>query len=196
MLPIGSLKTQKDNVIVEAVKMGDGQKYNELVKRHHDIIYRSVYKILKDESLAEDVVQESFLKAYLKIDMFRGQASFRSWLYRIAINTARNKIRSIKTNRIDVEDANLFVNSVVENDVYRDTIRELLVDEIEQLPEKQKTALVLRVFEDLSFKEVASIMRCPYDTAKANYRHAIVKLKSKVKRDDRFQEWQSLVQFA
>lgn len=196
MLPMGSLKTQKDNVIVEAVKMGDGQKYNELVKRHHDIIYRSVYKILKDESLAEDVVQESFLKAYLKIDMFRGQASFRSWLYRIAINTARNKIRSIKTNRIDVEDANLFVNSVVENDVYRDTIRELLVDEIEQLPEKQKTALVLRVFEDLSFKEVASIMRCPYDTAKANYRHAIVKLKSKVKRDDRFQEWQSLVQFA
>ena len=53
--------------------MGDGQKYNELVKRHHDIIYRSVYKILKDESLAEDVVQESFLKAYLKIDMFRGR---------------------------------------------------------------------------------------------------------------------------
>ena len=90
----------------------------------------------------------------------------------------------------------MFVNSVVENDVYRDTIRELLVDEIEQLPEKAKTALVLRVFEDLSFKEVASIMRCPYDTANRQLSTCHRKVKIQSKRDDRFQEWQSLVQFA
>lgn len=153
---------------------------------------------------AEDVVQESFIKAYEKLGGFEGRASFKSWLYQIAVNTARNKIRENRHDMTDIENVHLAVDAVAETSLVQGAVADLLQTEVEKLPFRQRTALVLRVYEDLSFAEIAQVMECPYDTAKANYRHALMKLRTvfekkqelKTWTDDVGGMWKEMTQFA
>lgn len=171
------LENITDLELVESAKLGDKTSFSALVVRHQRGLLRLGLRFMKDLDSAEDIVQEAFIKAYEKLDGFEGRSSFKSWLYQIALNTARNKLRETKRETIDVEDAHLSVVAVVETDMVHSAVKELLNKEVEKLPFRQRTALVLRVYEDLSFQEIAEIMQCPYDTAKANYRHALLKLK-------------------
>lgn len=143
-------------------------------------------RFVKDLSTAEDVVQESFIKAYEKLHSFEGRSSFKSWLFQIAVNGARNRLRDTRRNMVDIENVQLAVGAQAESRLVGNSIAEILQEEVERLPDRQRTALLLRVYEDLSFKEIAEIMECPYDTAKANYRHALMKLR------ERFEEQQDL----
>lgn len=127
--------------------------------------------------MAEDVVQESFIKAFEKLNAFEGRASFKSWLFQIAVNTAKNKLRERRRATTDIDSVQLAVGAVAESSLVHSALSQEIQEEIDKLPTKQRTALILRVYEDLSFKEIADIMECPYDTAKANYRHALMKLK-------------------
>jgi RNA polymerase sigma-70 factor (ECF subfamily) len=144
---------------------------------------------MKDLDAAEDVVQESFIKAYQKLASFEGRASFKSWLCQIAVNTARNKIRESRHHMTDIDNVNLAVDAVAETTLVHGVIKDLLNCEVAKLPDRQKTALILRVYEDLSFHEIAEIMECPYDTAKANYRHALMKLREVFEKQKDLKTW-------
>lgn len=163
--------------LVREVKQGSKQAFGELVDRHQKAIYRLALRFTGDHGVAEDVVQESFIKAYQKINYFEERSSFKSWLFRIAINTCKNKWRAKNHHEVDVEDVVIAVGETVTGSMEAHELHETLQMEVEKLPERQRLALSLRVFEDLSFQEIATIMDCPYDTAKANYRHAVLKLK-------------------
>ncbi|MEQ1877359.1 MAG: sigma-70 family RNA polymerase sigma factor [Bdellovibrionia bacterium] len=167
-----------DLELVKDVKSGSRDAFSELVKRHQKSLYRMICRLTRDQSMAEDVVQEAFVKAYQKIALFEERSSFKSWLFRIGINTANNRLRARRADQISMENVQASVNSEAEKKlVYRD-LQKLVAQELEKLPERQRMALTLRIFEDLSFNEIAQIMDCPYDTAKANYRHALLKLKT------------------
>lgn len=163
--------------LVRDVKAGDRTAFAELVRRHQKSLYRLALRFTRDHGTAEDIVQESFVKAYQKLNSFEERSSFKSWLFRIAINTSKNKLRVNTNNEVDIQDVNIAVAPVVESNMQFRQVQEFVNSEVAKLPDRQRTALTLRVFEDLSFQEIAQIMACPYDTAKANYRHAILKLK-------------------
>jgi RNA polymerase sigma-70 factor (ECF subfamily) len=130
--------------------------------------------------LAEDIVQESFIKAFQKIHLFEGRSSFKSWLFQIALNTAKNRFRERTMDLVNIEDTHLGIDPGAEKGMVQNDMKRRIREEVDSLPEKQRIALTLRVFEDLSFKEIAEIMGCPYDTAKANYRHALLKLRERL----------------
>lgn len=172
---------KSDLELVSAVQGGDRMSFSELVTRHQRSLLRLSLRFTKEASMAEDVVQESFIKAYQKIHLFEGRSSFKSWLFQIALNTARNRFRDRLNDAVSVDDMQVGgVDPGAENGLLRCDIKRKIRAEIDRLPERQRIALNLRVYEDLSFKEIAQIMECPYDTAKANYRHALLKLRERL----------------
>jgi RNA polymerase sigma-70 factor (ECF subfamily) len=178
----GSERPMKADIeIVRLVQLGNTQAFSELVRRHQKALLRLTLKMFRDLDLAEDIVQESFIKAYQKINLFEGRSSFKSWLFQIAVNTGKNRLRSNSKEVVDVEKITIGISAVAESELVQEDIRKALVEEVDRLPERQKTALMLRVYEDLSFKEIAQIMDCPYDTAKANYRHGLMKIREAFK---------------
>lgn len=178
-----------DLELVEKVKSGDRRSFSELVKRHQRSLLRLSLRFVKDMDVAEDVTQEAFIKAYEKLNSFEGRASFKSWLFQIGVNTARNKLREFKRDTVDVEDVHLAVAAEAEHTLVHTAVADILQKEVDKLPMKQRTALVLRVYEDLSFNEIAEIMECPYDTAKANYRHALMKLRTTFEQQEELKNW-------
>lgn len=186
-------RTKSDLELVQEVKNGDRKAFSELVVRHQRSLLRLTLRFTREQSLAEDIVQESFLKAYQKLDLFEARASFKSWLYQIAMNTAKNKFRERGLDLMNIEDTQLGVDPGAEQGMVKADIQQALRNEIEKLPEKQRIALTLRIFEDMSFKEIAEIMACPYDTAKANYRHALLKLRERLESQDSVAGWDAFI---
>lgn len=178
-----------DLELVQQVKEGDQLAFSELVKRHQKVLLRVVLRFTRDLDLAEDVLQDSFVKAYQKIHQFEGRSSFKSWLFRIAINTAKNKLRSLKKDQVSIDDVQVSKGAEAESALLRAAVEKKMKEEIDELPAKQRTALMLRVYEEMSFKEIAQIMECPYDTAKANYRHGLMKLKAAMGGDELLSNW-------
>lgn len=178
-----------DFQLIEEVQRGQRASFSELVKRHQRGLLRLSMRFMKDLDCAQDVVQEAFIKAYEKLSLFEGRSSFKSWLYQIAVNTAKNKLRENRHQFSDIEDVSIGIEATAEKNLVHQAVGEILQREVDQLPFKQKTALVLRVYEDLSFAEIAQIMECPYDTAKANYRHALMKLKETFETKTELRSW-------
>jgi RNA polymerase sigma-70 factor (ECF subfamily) len=178
-----------DLQLIQDVKSGEKKSFEVLVIRHEKFLLKIVVRMTRDLDAAEDVVQEAFIKAYKRLHLFEGRSSFRSWLYQIAVNTARNRFRKYAREVLTSETVDSAVEGEAENQLIALDMRKILQSEIERLPERQKTALRLRIFEDLSFKEIAELMTCPYDTAKANYRHALLKLKERLQRNILLKEW-------
>lgn len=186
---LGQDQTKTDLELVEEVKGGHRRAFSELVKRHQRSLLRMSLRFVKDIDIAEDVVQESFIKAFEKLHTFEERSSFKSWLFQIAVNSARNKFRDVRYDTTDIDNVHLAVPAIAESTMVHHAVSALLQTEVDQLPYKQKTALVLRVYEDMSFKEIADIMECPYDTAKANYRHALLKLKEVFESKKELKNW-------
>lgn len=177
--------------IIKEVLSGDREKFSELVKKHQKSLLRMCIRFTKSTEVAEDIVQEAFIKAFKKLHLFEGRASFKSWLFQIALNTAKNKVRSTR-EYVSVEDLQMAVTADTEIDLIKGNLKELLDKGVEALPKKQKIALQLRIYEDLSFKEIAEIMECPYDTAKANFRHAILNIRKSIKNNEILEHWTAI----
>ncbi|MEZ0390738.1 MAG: RNA polymerase sigma factor [Pseudobdellovibrionaceae bacterium] len=178
-----------DLEVIQMIRNGDRKAYSLLVRRHQKSLLRLSVRFVKDMDAAEDIVQESFIKAFERLASFEARSSFRSWLFQIAINTAKNKLRSRRDEINDVENLPLAVAAIAETGLLHSAVADLIQKHVDQLPFKQKTALTLRIYEDLSFKEIAEIMDCPYDTAKANYRHALMRLREELQTQEDLKQW-------
>lgn len=164
--------------LIARVKKGDGSAFEILVRLHYRTAYSMAFRFMHDHGAADDVVQDSFVKAFNAIESFRGDSSFKSWLVRITVNTAKNALRSKhQRDRVDLEEVDMGIVNADFTRLDRAQTSNLLKLAIDQLPEKQRVALELRIFEDMSFKEVAAAMESPFDTAKANFRHALMNLR-------------------
>lgn len=171
---------EADTLLVERAKQGDMAAFSELVVRHQKSILRLAFRVVRDLQTAQDVVQESFFKAHQKIKSFEGRSAFKSWIFQIALNTAKNKLRARTFDTVDLEKTPVADDIDIEEAMMNEDLKEMIQSEIEKLPNKQRIALNLRIFDDLSFAEIAEVMACPYDTAKANYRHALMKLRHRL----------------
>lgn len=189
-LTSGHTVTEKtDQQLIDEVRSGQRSSFSELVKRHQRGILRLSMRFMKDLDISQDVVQEAFIKAFEKLHLFEGRASFKSWLYQIAVNTARNKLRESRYDYSNIDDVQLGVSATAEKNLVHSAVSEIIQEQVDRLPFKQKTALVLRVYEDMSFAEIAEVMECPYDTAKANYRHALMKLREAFEHQTELRKW-------
>lgn len=178
-----------DHPILVRVRNGDINAFSEIVQKHQRPLLCVILRMVGDLELAEDIVQEAFLKAYQKLDSFQGRSKFKSWLFQIGINTAKNRLRTRKRESVDIEKVRLSTAETQDYDLGLKDVQGVVTDEIGKLPPKQRLALSLRIYEDLSFAEIAEIMSCPYDTAKANYRHALMKLRHRLGKSVDLREW-------
>jgi RNA polymerase sigma-70 factor (ECF subfamily) len=185
-----------DLELIQEVLSGQKLSFEQLVIRHETFLMKVIVRMTRDLDAAEDIVQDTFIKVYKRLNLFAGRSSFRSWLYQIAVNTARNRFRKHSRESVGTDGMDIAVDGAIESHMVSLDIRSILEKEIDRLPERQKQALSLRVFEDLSFKEIAEMMECPYDTAKANYRHALLKLKERLEGNSSLKFWNEQTNFS
>ena len=159
----------------ELVKKGDKKAYNTLVLKYQDRLVYSVYKFLKDFELAQDIAQEAFIKAYKNIEKFRGDSQFYTWIYRIAINTAKNVV-STKARKSEIYDNDttdqLLSESAAtsenpENILQAEQLRSEINKALQNLPEDIRVTLSLREFGGLSYEEIAKVLECPIGTVRS-----------------------------
>jgi RNA polymerase sigma-70 factor (ECF subfamily) len=171
-------RTHVDYDLVEQVRHGDKQAFDLLVQKYQFKILKLVNRYVNDPSEAMDVAQESFIKAYRALDKFRGDSAFYTWLYRIAINTAKNHVvsqsRRIIEADVEVVDmeqaltkANLKDYSAPEKILLDDEIEHAVYEIIAHLPKELRTAITLRELEGMSYEEIAGIMACPVGTVRS-----------------------------
>jgi RNA polymerase sigma-70 factor (ECF subfamily) len=167
-----------DLALVERVQRGDQSAFNVLVLRYQQKVLKLITRYVRDTMEAEDVAQEAFLKAYRALASFRGDSAFYTWLYRIAINTAKNSLVSTKRRPIDYHldlqdpeqyalQARLTDGETPEHLVLTDEIRETVNGAMADLPEDLRTAIVLREIDGLSYEEIAAAMDCPVGTVRS-----------------------------
>ena len=165
--------------LVQRVQRGDKTAFDLLVRKYQHKVIKLVSRYMRDTADAEDVAQEAFIKAYRALPQFRGDSAFYTWLYRIAINTAKNAIVSRDRSPVDfdldmqnVEESNsmqmrLADPETPESLLQTEEIRSTVNQAIESLPEDLRTAIVLRELEGLSYEEIAQSMDCPVGTVRS-----------------------------
>ena len=161
--------------LINLVKKGDKKAYEVLVLQYQDRLVYSVFKFLKDYELAQDIAQEAFVKAFKNIEKFRGDSSFYTWIYRIAINTAKNflssKARSSEVYDDEVMELKLSESAVTtenpENILEAEELRSKMMEAIQSLPDDIRTTLSLREFDGLSYEEIAKVQNCPIGTVRS-----------------------------
>lgn len=167
-----------DQRLVDRVQRGDKQAFDVLVTKYQHKIVKLIMRYVRDPSEALDVSQEAFIKAYRALPNFRGDSAFYTWLYRIAVNTAKNHIVSMnrKPLEYDLDTQNsdgyelnprLRNEDTPERIAQRDELRQVLADAIDALPEELRTAIVLREIEGLSYEAIAHAMECPVGTVRS-----------------------------
>ena len=164
--------------IVQRVQQGDKAAFNVLVKKYQHRIANLISRYVSNHGDVADVSQEAFIKAYRAIPGFRGESAFYTWLYRIAVNSAKNYLvangRKPPATDVDAEDAEYFEGSdaLKEQDspeklLLSDEIRNVVFSTIEKLPDELRTAITLRELEGLSYEEIADVMACPIGTVRS-----------------------------
>jgi len=168
-----------DQQLVERVQRGDKAAFDLLVVKYQRKIFRLLSRLIRDAAEIEDVAQEAFIKAYRALPNFRGDSAFYTWLYRIAINTAKNYLvsqgrRAPTSTPTDIEDAETFDDgdhlrdlNTPDSMLVTKQVGEAVNRAIDQLPEDLRTAIVLRELEGLSYEEIAESMQCPIGTVRS-----------------------------
>jgi RNA polymerase sigma-70 factor (ECF subfamily) len=167
-----------DRELVQRVQKGDKSAFDILVRRYQFRIIKLISRYVHDPNEAMDVAQEAFLKAYRALPSFRGDSAFYTWLYRIAINTAKNYLvaqgRRPPGSDIDAQEAEQYDGQsflkeyeTPERSLLRDEIEATVFKAIEELPDELRTAITLREFEGMSYEEIAQTMGCPIGTVRS-----------------------------
>ena len=167
-----------DLALVERVQKGDRGAFDLLVRKYQQKIVAVISRYIHDWSECQDVAQESFIRAYRAMPNFRGDSQFYTWMYKIAINTAKNYLvsqgRRPPTDDIAIDDAVLLdggmrlrERATPERELLRQEIERNVYDTVESLPDDLKTAITLREVDGLSYEEIAEKMNCPIGTVRS-----------------------------
>jgi RNA polymerase sigma-70 factor (ECF subfamily) len=167
-----------DLQLVNRVRAGDTNAFNFLVLRYQNRVAALVARFIKDHQEVEDVTQEAFIKAYRALHLFRGESAFYTWLYRIAVNTAKNSLvargRRPPTSDLDAGEAELVEigaplhdQDTPEGSLATAALKAAVEKAIEELPEDLRTAFTLREFSGLSYEDITEVMNCPVGTVRS-----------------------------
>ncbi|MDO4698565.1 MAG: RNA polymerase sigma factor RpoE [Pasteurellaceae bacterium] len=179
-----------DQALVERAQQGDKKAFNLLVVRYQNRVAGLLTRYVARDDIP-DIVQESFIKAYRSLNSFRGESAFYTWLYRIAVNIAKNHLTALgrRPPKEDIlaEDAESYDSGVQlreadtpENLVLSEELKRIVFDTIENLPDELKTAITLREIEGLSYEEIADVMQCPVGTVRSRIFRAREAIDAKV----------------
>ncbi len=169
---------ETDQALVARVQQGDKQAFDLLVRKYQQRIMKVIARFMSDMDEVQDLAQETFIKAYRALPRFRGDSAFYTWLYRIAINTAKNHLvsqsRRPPTDDIEACDAEQFAGDSAlkeyaspERILLKDEIETVVFDTIDKLPDDLRIAITLRELEGLSYEEIAEAMSCPIGTVRS-----------------------------
>lgn len=168
-----------DHQLVQRAQAGDKRAFELLVIKYQRKVERLLTRLIRDSSEIEDVTQESFIKAYRALANFRGDSAFYTWLYRIAINTAKNYLvtqgrKAPTSTAFDAEEAETFEEATGLRDIatpdaelMSKQIAQIVNATIDKLPEELRTAITLREIDGMSYEEIAQIMDCPIGTVRS-----------------------------
>jgi len=165
-----------DLSLVRRAKKGDYRAFDLLVLKYQSRVIATAFKFVKEKQLAEDIAQEAFIKSYKSIDSFREESSFYTWVYRIAVNTAKNYLVSSKRRDelviSDLSTDDSFYPEKLDVDSPQEILkaselRDLIFETLSSLGEETRTALSLREFDGLSYEEIAEIVQCPVGTVRS-----------------------------
>jgi RNA polymerase sigma-70 factor (ECF subfamily) len=169
---------EDDAALVARFRAGDARAFEEIVRRHSESVKRLVGRYVRSEADAKDVAQEAFTRAFQGLPTFRGESSFRTWLYRIAVNVALDHIRGNPHRELEpIEDVAVFTHSLQTSRLVAAEVWQKVSQRLDALPPKQRLVFELRMFHDLSFGEVATLAECSEDSAKVNFHYAIKRLR-------------------
>ena len=175
---VAQRKPETDQQLVERVKKGDNRAFDLLVLKYQHKMISVVGRYIRDSHEVHDVVQEAFIKAFRALKNFRGDSAFYTWLYRIAINTAKNHLvsqgRRPPASDVDAAEADFYSGAeqlrdidTPENNLFKDELNAVVRSAIEELPEDLRSAVTLREFEGMSYEEIAEVMGCPIGTVRS-----------------------------
>lgn len=173
-----AIAQETDKQLVARVQKGDNRAFDLLVLKYQHKIFGLISRYIRDADEIQDVAQEAFIKAYRALPKFRGDSAFYTWLYRIAINTAKNHLvsrgRRPPARDIDVDDAEYYESGSSmrdienpENVLYGQELKLVVEKAIKTLPEDLRTAVTLREFDGLSYEDIADVMECPVGTVRS-----------------------------
>ncbi|MGK0444861.1 MAG: RNA polymerase sigma-70 factor (ECF subfamily) [Bermanella sp.] len=175
----GAMSQQdSDQQLVQRVQKGDKRAFDLLVLKYQHKIMSLISRYINDSSEVQDVAQEAFIKAYRALKNFRGDSQFYTWLYRIAVNTAKNHLvsqgRRPPAQDVDVDDAEHYAHAASLKDIAtpdqilaRDELNTVVFAAMEKLPEELRTAIRLRELEGLSYEDIGEVMQCPIGTVRS-----------------------------
>ena len=181
-----------DQQLVERVQRGDKNAFNLLVQKYQNKVANLISRYVRNQADVADVAQEAFIKAYRALPNFRGESAFYTWLYRIAVNTAKNHLvaqgRRAPANDVDAEEAEYYDGSDAlkefaspERLVLSDEIQQVVFDTLDTLPEELKMAISLRELDGMSYEEIANVMDCPVGTVRSRIFRAREAIDKKLK---------------
>jgi RNA polymerase sigma-70 factor (ECF subfamily) len=196
--PINSLETKpidSDAVLVERTVAGDQKAFELLVIKYQRRIQRLIGRMVRDVDLVEDIAQETFIRAYRALAQFRGEAQFYTWLYRIAVNTAKKALMDLKRNPTisensfksdDDDETSPLENELTSSEtpdavLASKEIAQIINAALEALPEELRQAITLREIEGLSYEEISEAMNCPIGTVRSRIFRAREAISQKVK---------------
>lgn len=171
--------TDEDLPLVERSLAGEREAFDTLVVKYQAGILRLVRRYVRREEDAEDVAQRAFLNAFEKLAEFRRESSFRTWLHRIAVHLALNHVRGASRTEpmAEMDDLPAFTNALETSRLVAAEVWTRVVERLSALPPKQRLTVELRLFHELSFREIAALADCSEDSAKVNFHHGIKRLR-------------------
>lgn len=178
-----NLAVETEFGLIEEAKKGDRSAYGELVRLHYPGVVNVVYHMCGDAGLAEDMAQETFLRAWVNLPSFRPQASLRNWIYRIAVNAALDVLRRRHEEPVDDENLHMLADQAPdpETALIRKEQAALLQQGIRSLPEAARSVLVLREYGELSYQEIATVLDIPIGTVMSRLNYARNRLREVLK---------------
>jgi RNA polymerase sigma-70 factor (ECF subfamily) len=170
-----------DAPLVDRLRGGDSSAMNEVVRRHEAALQRVARHYVKNDADAADIAQEAFVRAFERIGSFRREAPFRAWLFRIGVNVALNRSRSeALTEPLELVDDERFATTLGTTHLVAAEVWRKVGERIAELPAKQRLAVELRLYHELSFDEIAAVVGCSEDSAKMNFHHGMKRLRGLV----------------
>ncbi|MFC1889564.1 RNA polymerase sigma factor [Thermodesulfobacteriota bacterium] len=167
-----------DHELLERLKEGEREAFDELFKRHQKSIYFLALRYLGNQEDAMEITQQAFVRAFNAVHRFEGRSSFKTWLYRITVNLCKNHLsRRPNAQEIPLEEIENRLATDPDPGPDPDERRQRVKEALEGLPERQRQVVLLRVYEELPFKEIARVLGCSAGSAKVSYHHAVKGLK-------------------